>query len=78
MDKLQGEELKRACGVLHDRYKRCVKTNITQAFHSLDPDAAAAGGKKCSAMYDELFQYCKEVFRSGEMVELDKAMRGSK
>lgn len=65
MDRLQGEDLKLACKVIHERYKSCVKQSLVEdVLKTLDPTATS---KKCSALFADLTDYCTEYLRTGEL-----------
>lgn len=65
MDKLSGDELKLACKVIHERYKKCVQTSFSKdLLGSLD---ATAPTRKCGALFADLQEFCTEYIRSGEL-----------
>ena len=65
MDRLQGDDLKLACKVIHERYKTCVKQSfVDDVIKTLD---TTGPNKKCSALFADLTDYCTEYLRSGEL-----------
>jgi hypothetical protein len=66
MEHLQGEQLRLACGVLHERYKRCVKDALVSDV--LATADAAAVTRKCGSLFANLTQFCSEQLRTGALV----------
>jgi hypothetical protein len=65
MEKLSGEQLRLACGVMQERYKRCVKdTLVKEVLSSAD---ATAVTRKCGSMFAELTDFCGDFLRTGDL-----------
>jgi hypothetical protein len=63
MERLTGQELTLACGVMQERYKRCVKdTMVKEVLATAD---ATAVTRKCGSLFAELSDFCGEHLRSG-------------
>jgi hypothetical protein len=64
MDALTPEERALACGVLHERYKTCVKTTVVSALSTADLGSVTA---RCAPLFADLTELCSEHLRRGEL-----------
>jgi hypothetical protein len=65
MDKLQGEDLRLACRVVHDRYKQCMRSSLmNDVLVKLDVSAPTA---KCGHLFADLSEHCAPFLRAGEL-----------
>ncbi|RYG52590.1 hypothetical protein EON66_09625 [archaeon] len=63
MDKLRGDDLALACGVLQERYMACIKSSIVgDVLSSADVTAPT---RKCGHLFTDITEYCAELVRTG-------------
>lgn len=65
MEKLNGEDLRLACRVVHEKYKRCIKeAMVNDVLGNVDPNAPT---RKCGSLFADLSEFCSEYLRTGEL-----------
>lgn len=64
MDGLSPKDLRVACGVLHERYKTCIKTTVVSALASADLGSVSS---RCAPLFADLTEHCSELIRRGEL-----------